>query len=156
MADIEINVDTTSNNDEVENKDIETKEVVEDEKETTSNEVDTYNEEKEEVSTETNETSNEEPSNEENELEKLKAENEMLKKEKLMNSLDFMSDEDKASFDALDLDLDTKSKMVDYLKNYRAQPKDISMEASIVNDNNYDDQFDENGDVKLKDLQDLL
>ncbi len=101
------------------------------------------------------ETPNEEEPIEEDELTKLKKENEQLKLDKLNNSLDFMSASEKEAFTNLDMDLDSKSKMVDYLKTYRTQAQDNSLDTHIVSDN-YDDQFDENGDVKLKDLQDLL
>ncbi len=55
------------------------------------------------------------------EIEKLKAEIEMLKKANLSNSTDFMSETDKKSFDALDIAVEDKAKMIEFLKNYGKQ-----------------------------------
>ncbi len=69
------------------------------------------------------------------EIEKLKAEIELLKKSNLEASTNFMNETDKKAFDSLDISIEDKAKMIDFLKNYNKQIPDFEgANSEIIKD----------------------
>lgn len=149
-------------------EDIKKEELVEETNETPMVEEEKTTEEKvEEVSEPANEeTTNEETTQEESveetasELEMLRKENEMLKQQLLEIKYEGLSEDEIGMINNSNYDASGKEYLLNVIKqmkdNFSKKVDNKELESEIVSDESYEEQFDENGDIIVKDLQDLL
>lgn len=109
---------------------------------------------------EVSEPTNEETTQEESELEMLRKENEMLKQQLLEIKYEGLSENEIEMINNSNYDASGKEYLLNVIKqmkdNFSKKVDNKGLESEIVNDESYEEQFDENGDIIVKDLQDLL
>lgn len=109
---------------------------------------------------EVSEPTNEETTQEESELEMLRKENEMLKQQLLEIKYEGLSENEIEMINNSNYDASGKEYLLNVIKqmkdNFSKKVDNKGLESEIVNDESYEEQFDENGEIIVKDLQDLL
>lgn len=107
-------------------------------------------------------TTNEESIEEEtvSELEMLRKENEMLKQQLLEIKYEGLNESEIEMINNSNYDANGKEYLLNVIKqmkdNFSKKVDNKELESEIVNEESYEEQFDENGDIIIKDLQDLL
>lgn len=107
-------------------------------------------------------TTNEESVEEEtiSELETLRKENEMLKQQLLEIKYEGLNESEIEMINNSNYDANGKEYLLNVIKqmkdNFSKKVDNKELESEIVNEKSYEEQFDENGDIIIKDLQDLL